>query len=252
MLFMSSLLLIYMLVPVLTVAIVLKQEDINLNQSKILVFIKTIPYFHESIPMGVNALRKLGEQNQFDVDVTNIASYFTMENLKPYSAIVFLSTTGEVLDENQQEAFKSFYREGKGFVGIHAAADTAYGWSWYNELLGGYFASHPSRLQNATLNIVDSKFIATKHLPKQWRRFDEWYNFQMTKWNKVNVLITIDEKSYFGGEHGKIHPMSWYQYYDGGRSFYTQLSHQQDSYLDPLFLQHLLGGIQYAMTGRIK
>jgi type 1 glutamine amidotransferase len=72
----------------------------------------------------------------------------------------------------------------------------------------------------------------------------------MTQWDKVHVLITIDETSYIGGEHGKVHPMSWYQNYDFGRSFYTQLSHQLDSYLDPLFLQHLLGEIQYAMTGK--
>ena len=223
-----------------------EQQETSSNQSKILVFIKTIPYFHESIPLGVNAIRKLGEENQFRVDITNIASYFTLNNLRSYSAIVFLSTTGDVLNDQQQEAFESYYRTGKGFVGIHAAADTEYGWPWYNELLGGYFASHPSQLQNATLNIIDRNFIATK----QWKRFDEWYNFQMTQWDKVKILITIDETSYYGGEHGKIHPMSWYQNYDGGRSFYTQLSHQQDSYLDPLFVQHLLGGIQYAMTGR--
>ncbi|CAF3520095.1 unnamed protein product [Rotaria sp. Silwood1] len=183
--------------------------------------------------------------------LTSTLSMILLVKRVPLS-ITYVITTGDVLDESQQESFKSFYRSGKGFVGIHAAADTEYAWSWYNGLLGGYFAGHPSRLQNATLNIVDQNFIATKHLPKQWKRFDEWYNFQMTQWNKVNVLITIDEKSYYGGEHGKIHPMSWYQNYDGGRSFYTQLSHQQDSYLDSLFVQHLLGGIQYAMTGRTK
>jgi type 1 glutamine amidotransferase len=244
-----SQLLIYIFVQVHTAPVV-EQDGTNSNQSKILVFIKTIPYFHESIPMGVNAIRKLGEQNRFGVDVTNIASYFTIDNLRQYSAVVFLSTTGDVLNEEQQDAFKSYYRTGKGFIGIHAAADTEYGWSWYNGLLGGHFASHPSQLQNATLNVVDQDFIATKHLPKQWKRFDEWYNFQMTQWDKVHILITIDEGSYYGGEHGKIHPMSWYQNYDGGRSFYTQLSHQQDSYLDPVFMQYLLGGIQYGMTGR--
>ena len=218
-------------------------------EPKILIFYKTIPYFHETIPTGINAIRKLGEQNGFVVDSTNIATYFTEENLNQYSAVVFLSTTGDVLNGQQQKAFKSYYQKGKGFVGIHGAADTEYGWAWYNKLIGGHFASHPSQLQNATLNIVDQTFITTKHLPKQWKRFDEWYNFQMTHWDKVHILITIDETSYFGGEHGKIHPMSWYQDFDCGRSFYTQLSHQQDSYSDPLFLQHLLGGIQYAMTG---
>ncbi len=226
------LLLIFIFVQVHTAPVV-EHDESNSNQSKILVFYKTIPYFHESIPIGINAIRKLGEQNGFDVDATNIASYFTKNNLKPYSAVVFLSTTGDVFNNQEQQAFKSYYRTGKGFVGIHAATDTEYEWSWYNGLLGGYFASHPSRLQNATLNVVDQTFIATKHLPKQWKRFDEWYSFQMTQWDKVHVLIAIDETSYYGGEHGKVHPMSWYQNYDDGRSFYTQLSHQQDSYLDP-------------------
>jgi type 1 glutamine amidotransferase len=245
----SFLLLIFLFVQTHTAPTVVP-ADSNSNQSKILVFFKTIPYFHESIPMGINAIRKLGEQHGFGVDATNIASDFTLNNLQQYSAVVFLSTTGEVFNTEQQTAFQSYYRTGKGFVGIHAAADTEYTWPWYNGLLGGYFGSHPSQLQNATLNIVDQNFIATKHLPKQWKRFDEWYNFQKTHWDKVNVLITIDETSYYGGDQGKVHPMSWYQNYDGGRSFFSQLSHQIDSYLDTVFLQYLLGGIQYAMTGR--
>lgn len=220
------------------------------NQSKILVFIKTIPYFHESIPMAFNAIRKLGEQHGFAVEVTNMASVFTEANLRAYSAVVFLSTTGDVLNNAQQTAFQNWYRSGKGFVGIHAAADTEYGWPWYNSLLGAHFKNHPSVLQNATLDVVDQQFIGTKHLPKRWQRFDEWYNFQTVAWANVHVLLTIDESSYYGGEHGKTHPMSWYHEFDGGRAFYTQLSHQQESYLDPLFVQFLLGGIQYAMTGR--
>ncbi|CAF5142023.1 unnamed protein product [Rotaria magnacalcarata] len=111
--------------------------------------------------------------------------------------------------------------------------------------------SHPIQ-QNATLNVIDRRFIATKHLPKQWKRFDEWYSFQATHWTDVHILITIDEKSYIGGEHGQFHPMSWYHRYDGGRAFYTQLSHREESYADPLFLQHILGGIQYAMFGRTR
>jgi type 1 glutamine amidotransferase len=249
MFFISFLLLLFISIQVHTAPAVVQAQP-NSNQSKILVFFKTIPYFHESIPNGIDAIRKLGEQNGFAVDATNVSEDFTVDNLQQYSAVVFMSTTGDVFNDQQQAAFESYYRTGKGFVGIHAAADTEYDWPWYNELLGGHFGNHPV-LQNATLNVVDQNFIATKHLPKQWKRYDELYNFQKTHWDKVNVLITIDETSYYGGDHGEIHPMSWYHNYDGGRSFYSQLSHQIDSYVDPVFTQFILGGIQYAMTGKM-
>ncbi|CAF3804880.1 unnamed protein product, partial [Rotaria magnacalcarata] len=198
------------------------------KQPKLLVFTKIGPYYHESIPFGIAAIEKLGRDNEFLVDATNDSSLFTNNNLKQYSAVVFLSTTGDVLNDQEKNAFVRFIRSDKGFVGIHSAIDTEYGWPWYNKLLGGYFMSHPIQ-QNATLNVIDRRFIATKHLPKQWKRFDEWYSFQATHWTDVHILITIDEKSYIGGEHGQFHPMSWYHRYDGGRAFYTQLSHREES-----------------------
>ena len=225
------------------------ESSTAVKQAKLLLFTETIPYFHQSIPFAIAAIEKLGKANGFTVDTSNNSLPFTDRNLRQYSAVVFLSTTGDVLNEEQQNAFVRFIQSGKGYVGIHAAADTEYGWPWYNRLIGGYFMSHPNQ-QNATLNIVDRTFIATKHLPRQWQRFDEWYSFQSTYWNNVHVLMTIDENSYIGGEHGKYHPMSWYQDFDGGRSFYTQLSHRDESYSDSLFTQHLLGGIQYAMFCR--
>jgi uncharacterized protein len=128
---------------------------------------------------------------------------------------------------------------------VHSATDTEYDWPWYGNLVGAYFKSHPAQ-QEATLHVIDRNFIATKHLPAEWKRFDEWYNF---KWMAPNlhVLITIDEKSYTGGTMNGYHPMSWYHEYDGGRAFYTELGHTDESYADPLYLKHLLGGIKYAM-----
>jgi type 1 glutamine amidotransferase len=41
--------------------------------------------------------------------------------------------------------------------------------------------------------------------------------------------------------------MAWYHNYEGGRAFYTELGHTNESYTDSLFLHHLLGGIKYAM-----
>ena len=219
-------------------------------RQKVLIFSKTAGFHHESIAVGIPAIIKLGREHNFDVDTTTDAAKFTYDNLKQYAAVIFLSTTGDVLNDKQQAEFERYIHSGGGFVGIHSATDTEYDWPWYGNLVGAYFRNHPSVQQVATLHVVDPKFIATRHLPAEWKRKDEWYNF---KWIEpgLHVLITIDEKTYEGGNNGDYHPMSWYHYYEGGRAFYTALGHTDESYSDPLYLQHILGGIEFAM-GREK
>jgi uncharacterized protein len=217
-------------------------------RARILVFSKTAGFHHASIAVGIPAIIRLGKENDFDVDTTTNSAKFTTGNLKQYAAVVFLSTTGDILNDEQQKAFEGYIHSGGGFVGIHAATDTEYGWPWYGDLVGAYFKSHPKQ-QEATLHVVDRNFVATKHLPAEWKRFDEWYNYKYIA-KGLHVLITIDEKSYTGGENGDFHPMSWYHQYDGGRAFYTELGHTDESYSDPLYLKHLLGGIQYAIGDR--
>jgi type 1 glutamine amidotransferase len=130
-------------------------------------------------------------------------------------------------------------------VGVHAATDTEFDWPWFGKLVGAYFVKHPAQ-QVAELNVINRKTISTAHLPEIWKRKDEWYNFKDISID-LNVLININENSYNGGSNGANHPMAWYHDFEGGRSFYTGLGHTEESYTDPLFLQHLLGGIQYAM-----
>ena len=164
---------------------------------------------------------------------------------KKYAAVIFLNTTGYFLNNYQQADFERYIQAGGGYVGIHAAADAEYDWGWYGRLAGAYFNGHPEE-QEAVIKVIDSANDATKHLPKEWKRKDEWYNFK--KLNKdVHVLLAIDEKSYKGGTNGDDHPMAWYHDYDGGRAWYTELGHTEESYADPLYLKHLLGGIKYAI-----
>ncbi len=216
------------------------------KQKKILVFSKTAGFRHTvAIAEGKKYITDFGKANKFGVDTTESSDVFTADNLKKYVAVVFLNTTGNVLNDQQQQAFEQFIRNGGGYVGLHSAADTEYDWPWFGELNGAYFKSHP-RQQEAVFNIVDNNNIATAHLPKVWKRFDELYNF---KWigTDLHVLITIDENSYTGGGNGEDHPMAWYHEFDGGRAFYTALGHDNKSWEDPLYRQHVLGGIQYAM-----
>ena len=211
----------------------------------VLVFCKTNGFRHSSIPVGITAIKAMGEANKFMVEATEDSLAFTNENLAKYKAVIFLSTTGNVLGEAQEKALEKFIQQGGGFVGVHAAADCEYDWPWYVKMVGASFLSHPEQ-QVAKLLVKDKSHRSTKHLPDTWERKDEWYNFKSMN-PDVKVLITIDENSYKGGANGDNHPMAWFHAYDGGRAFYTELGHTEESFSEPLYLQHLLGGIQYAL-----
>lgn len=220
-------------------------------QNKVLVFSKTAGFRHGSIGAGKLALIKMGTENGFSVDTTENAAVFTDAVLKKYHAVVFLNATGDVLDHYQQAAFERYVQSGGGFVGIHAASDCEYQWPWYGRLVGAYFQSHP-RIQPAKLMVHDRTHISTAHLPEIWERSDEWYNFKKVPGSEVNILISIDEKSYEGGKNGESHPMAWYHNFDGGRAFYTEFGHTNESFAEPLMVKHILGGIQYAVgDGRL-
>lgn len=216
------------------------------GKPRVLVFSRTAGFVHGSIPEGVAAVQKLGAENGFDVDTTRNPAYFHEDTLKQYSAVIFMNTTGNVLDYRQEAAFERYIQAGGGFVGVHAATDTEYDWRWYGKLVGGYFLSHP-KTQEAKFIIKDKDFPATEFFTDTvWQRTDELYNFKNLN-PDVNVLITVDESSYEGGSMGAHHPMSWYHEYDGGRAFYTELGHTDESYREENYLKHLLGGIQYAI-----
>jgi cytochrome c len=216
------------------------------GKPKVLVFSKTSGFVHSSIPNGIAAVEKLGRENGFDVDTTKNSAFFSDDSLKKYSAVIFLSTTGNVLDYRQEAAFERYIQAGGGFVGVHAATDTEYDWGWYGKLVGGYFQSHP-KTQEAKFIIKDRNFPATQFFTDTiWQRRDELYNFKNLN-PDVNVLVTVDESSYEGGTNGTNHPMAWYHEYDGGRAFYTELGHTEESYSEENYLRHLLGGIQYAI-----
>jgi len=227
-----------------------ESSQISIQQTdyeyELLVFSKTDGFRHNSIEAGKEAIKKLGEENDVFVYLSEDASVFTESNLQRFDAIIFLNTTQNVFDnETQRTVFQQYIRNGGGFVGIHAATDTEYDWPWYNQLVGAYFDGHP-RVQTATLHIVDPGHPSTSMLPETWERADEWYNFRNFN-ESVNILITIDPDSYEGSNHSGIQPRAWYHEFDGGRCFYTGLGHTIESFSEEYFLQHLWGGIEYAM-----
>ncbi|MFE0102461.1 ThuA domain-containing protein [Streptomyces sp. NPDC059009] len=213
---------------------------------RVLVFSKTAGFRHDSIPDGIAAVKDLGAANGFTVDATEDAGAFTDANLGKYAAVVWLSTTGDVLNSQQQSAFEGYIRGGGGYVGVHAAADTEYDWPFYGGLAGAWFQSHPA-IQPAKVNVEDHAHPATAHLGDVWNRTDEWYNYRSNPRDRARVLASLDESSYTGGTMSGDHPIAWCQEYEGGRSFYTGGGHTKESYADPAFRQHLLGGVRWAI-----
>ncbi|HWM04707.1 MAG TPA: ThuA domain-containing protein [Actinophytocola sp.] len=221
-------------------------EPVAQHDTTVLVFSKTAGFRHDSIPAGIAAITALGEQHDFHVEATEDATAFTAENLARFSAVVWLSTTGDVLNAEQQTAFEGYIAGGGGYAGVHAASDTEYDWAWYGDLVGAYFKSHP-QIQQANVQVENHEHPSTSALPDTWTRTDEWYNYQSNPRANVQVLATLDESSYDpGGDAMGDHPIMWCHPQDAGRSWYTGGGHTIESYSEPEFLTHLAGGIRYA------
>ncbi|RIA08292.1 hypothetical protein OE09_0101 [Flavobacteriaceae bacterium MAR_2010_72] len=221
---------------------------LSCQNNHVLVFTKTADFRHDSIETGVEMVMQMAEENAFEVTHSEDATMFENDRLKTYDLIIFLNTSGDILNENQQEGFKSYIHNGGSFMGIHSATDTEHDWPWYGKLVGAYFVNHPEK-SNAEMIIVDSMHQSTKHLSERWVQFDEWYNFKYTN-PEINVLLKLDENTYEGGENGEYHPIAWCHDFEGGRAFYTGLGHTKTLYSEPLFRKHILGGINYCLKNK--
>jgi type 1 glutamine amidotransferase len=234
-------------VIVVVLGVVLLATTSFAQDFNVLVFSKTSGFRHGSITNGIAMIQALGAANDFAVDTTEDAAEFSGANLAQYAVVVWLNTTGDVLNATQQTAFQTYVESGGAWVGIHSATDTEYGWPWYGTLIGGdaWFDSHPAD-QTATMDIEDQLHQSTGHWPPSVSRFEEWYNFQNNPRASVNVLVTVDESSYAGGNMGGDHPIAWNHAIGSGRAWYTALGHHSATYDDEDFRAHVLGGILWA------
>jgi type 1 glutamine amidotransferase len=223
----------------------------------LLIFSKTAGYRHDSIPQGVALLRELATQMGLEPHATEDAAIFRSDRLADFSGVVFLNTTGDVLDDDQQEAMWAWVtRTGAGFVGVHAAADTEFDWPWYQRLVGARFHSHPP-VQPAELIVADPSHPSTTHLPARWLRTDEWYDFHACPGPDARVLLLLDETTYSGAStvsagRCATHPAAWCRELPGAgdrrpRAFYTAGGHTREAYAEPAFIEHLRGGLRWTL-----
>jgi type 1 glutamine amidotransferase len=225
----------------------------NAEQFKALLFSKTAGWHHDSINAGVTAIQGLGKLHDFDVFWTADANrVFNDRELAKYKVVIFLCTTGDVLNDEQQAAFERFIKAGGGFVGIHSGgADTEYQWPWFTKMVGHMFHSHPA-VQTATMKVLEPNFPGMDRFAKRFLFTEEWYEFGAPQSDQLKHLLAVDEATYkpkTPKPAGELHSVSWYQEYDGGRAFYTALGHLPATYGDAAFMHHVYGGIYWAATG---
>lgn len=228
------------------------------QQFSVLLVTETAGWHHPSIVAAVPAVQQLARRNSFRLDWQQEGQRITDERLAAFDVLLLINTTGDIFDAEEQGAVERFIQSGKGYVGVHAASDTEYGWPWYTEMLGHMFKIHPHE-QTAMLDVHDNAFPGLTGWPSRLMWTDEYYEFHTGERRPgFNYLITVDESTYdtrakWGDNvargHGDFHPVSWYREYDGGRMFYTSLGHIPGVFSEPYFLDHLMGGLYYAARG---
>ena len=123
------------------------------DEKKVLVFTRNGEgYVHDNIAASVDAIKKLGKENNFQVDVSDTPSVFLESNLKQYDALIFSNTNNEVFDTDEQKlAMIRYVEAGGGFVGIHSACATERDWPWFQQMVGGKFVPHRSLRVHSTV-----------------------------------------------------------------------------------------------------
>jgi type 1 glutamine amidotransferase len=230
-------------------------ENVKWKNVKVLLYTKNGKgYVHDNIPSAIKAIQKLAQEKGFTVDTTRNPSFFTEENLKQYTLLLFASTNNDVFDTKEQRlAFRRYIESGGGFVGLHSVIGTERNWTWFKMMLGGSFVWHP-KFQPLTLNVIDKKHSSMVGIPNAWTKNDECY-FMKEMYPGIKVLLVHDLKSLnkdeeekiktSAGSFGNYYPAAWYQQFDGGTIWITTLGHDKKDYEDPTYLSHILRGMEF-------
>ncbi len=244
--------------PLLLIGLLLILSPCSLSamQFKALVFSdKSDKWHHPNVPVARESFEALARKHFFELTWVETAEAFSDQEFAAYDVIVFISASPCGLDDDKRKEFQAYVAGGGGVVGVHfsfAFEDAERQWPWWEELVGNVFVCHPPQ-QSGIMTNEAPDFPACLHLPEKWLWTDEWYTFKLPFREDLNVVLTVDEDSYYPRPQdvmGEFHPIAWYHEPGGGRLFYTSLGHITESYRDPLFLQHIYGGMLWAVGER--
>lgn len=240
---------------------ILQAQPAPKQKKRLLAIGETKGYEHDSTSYGLATIWKIGQESgAYDTYIRTDTELITKKklgrnakNLNYFDAILFF-TTGELdMNKQQKRDLLSFIRDdGKGFIGVHCAADTFYKWPAYGKMLGGYFDGHPWHIFDAPIIVEDRQFPATRFLPKKFTIHDEIYQFKDYSRSNVRVLMRLDAKKINLSAKG-VHrtdgdfPVAWARNYGKGRVFYSTLGHTRISWDTPRVQKMWLEAIKWCM-----
>lgn len=179
----------------------------------------------------------LSQRDEFEITtIEEDLDALVAPNLDAYDLIVFYYTVGEISDA-QKNGLLNHIASGKGYVGVHSAADSFRGCPEYRAMVGGHFVTHP-RYREYQVSIVDSEHAITEGLD-EFTVTDEQY---ITDYDpRVHVLASALWK-------GDAMPVAWTKSWGDGRVFYLALGHDAKACQHEMFPILLQRGALWAGT----
>lgn len=175
--------------------------------------------------------------------------------LNSFDAVLFYTNGETALTDAQKADLLAFVaKDGKGFIGVHSAAATAYDWPEYGNMLGGVFDNHPWKVAAARVIVERPDFPAMRLWHTGMTITDEHYQMRPAPYGreKVDVLASLDIRSLNLQQAGVRRadldfPVAWIKRYGKGRVFYSGLGHTVESWDDPRVQSMYLEGIRWAL-----
>ena len=230
-------------------------KDIRIQEiqpKKILFVTHSAGFRHGSIPTAHKVLTRVGlDSGYFEVTATNDTDQINPEGLKKYDGVAFY-TTGDKnqfrLSEANRDYFINWVKEGHAFAGFHSATDTYKDWQPYWDMIGGSFDGHPWH-EDVTLDVEDPSHPSALHLDTQWTIKDEIYQMKNYNRDRIHVILSMNPKSVKGKGKRKDgdYAVAWCRAFGKGKVFYTSLGHRDDVWTNPVYQQHIEGGVLYAL-----
>jgi type 1 glutamine amidotransferase len=230
----------------------------SLKNAEVLVYTKNgTGYVHDNIPSAVEAVKKLADQENFNVTVSDDPTVFSADTLKKYKFVVFPSTNNDIFDTDAQRlAFRRYIEAGGGMVGLHSVTGTERKWTWFKMLIGCTFAWH-ANFQKFTVRVTDPEHPSVKGVPLVWEREDELYFgkelYPVTNVMMAHQITTLNSKQKDlidknAGTFTEYYPAVWYNRFQGGHAWISTLGHSKETYSDPVYLNHLLQGLRFVAS----
>jgi type 1 glutamine amidotransferase len=179
----------------------------------------------------------LGEREEFEITyVEEDLDQLLPQNLDRFDLIVFYYTVGEISDA-QKNGLLNWVASGKGYVGVHSAADSFRTCPEYRAMVGGHFVTHP-RYRDYQVSVVSAEHPLTEGLVEFMVR-DEQYILDFDP--RVEVLASALHK-------GRALPVAWTKPWGQGRVFYLALGHDAPACQHAMFRLLLQRGAAWAGT----